>query len=75
MQEVFYHCHVIHRSSRPKVFSEKFGLQLTCNFIKQQALGQMFSGEFCEIFKNIYFYRTLLVAVSGYKECDVNKGN
>ena len=55
MREVFYHYHVIHRSSRPEVFCKQFGVQLAYNFIKKQTLGQMFSGEFCEIFKNTYF--------------------
>ena len=40
---------------------------LTCNFIKKEALGQVFSCEFCEIFKNSFFYRTPLVAASGFK--------
>ena len=33
-------------------------------FIKKETLAQMFYCEFCEIFKNIFFYRTPLVAVS-----------
>ena len=32
---------------------------------KKEALAQVFTCEFCEIFKNIYFYRTRLVAASG----------
>ena len=35
-----------------------------CNFIKKEALAQVFSCEFCEIFKNTYFYRTPPVAAS-----------
>ena len=31
---------------------------------KKKALAQVFSCEFCEIYKNIYFYRTHLVAAS-----------
>ena len=40
-----------------------------CNFIKKEALAQVFSCEFYEIPRNNY--RTLLVAVSGYNmsEC------
>ena len=38
-----------------------------CNFIKKEALTQVFSCEFCKIFKNTYFYRTPLVATS---ECN-----
>ena len=30
--------------------------------LKKRLLAQLFSCEFCEIFKNIYFYRTPLVA-------------
>ena len=29
----------------------------TCNFIKKETLAQVFSCEFCQIFKNNYFYR------------------
>ena len=35
-----------------------------CNFIKKETLAQMFSCEFCEIFKNTFSYRTPLVAAS-----------
>ena len=35
-----------------------------CNFIKKEALTQVFSYEFCKIFKNIFFYRTPPVAAS-----------
>ena len=34
------------------------------NFIKKEALVQFFSCEFCEIFKNNYFYKTPMVAAS-----------
>ena len=33
-----------------------------CNFIKEETLAQVFSCEFCEISKNIFFYGTPLVA-------------
>ena len=36
-----------------------------CNFIKKEALAQVFSCEFCKIYKNIFYYRTPLVAASG----------
>ena len=36
-----------------------------CNFIKNEALAQVLSCEFCEIYKNTFYYRTPLVAVSG----------
>ena len=35
-----------------------------CNFIKKETLVQVFSYEICEIFKNIFFYRTPPVAAS-----------
>ena len=35
-----------------------------CNFIKKQTLKQVFSCEFCEIFKNTLLYRIPLVATS-----------
>ena len=35
-----------------------------CNFIKKETLAQVFFCEFCEICKNIFFYRTPLVAAS-----------
>ena len=33
--------------------------------VKKETLAQMFSCEFCEIFKNNYFYRTPPVLASG----------
>ena len=36
-----------------------------CNFIKKETLAQVFSCEFCQIFKNTSFYRTLM-AVSAF---------
>ena len=39
-----------------------------CNFIKKEALAQVFSCEFCEIYKNTFYYRyyrTHLVTASG----------
>ena len=36
-----------------------------CNFIKKEVLAQVLSNEFCEIFKNTFFYRTPPVATSG----------
>ena len=36
----------------------------SCNFIKKETLGQVFSCEFCDISKNTFFYRTSLVAAS-----------
>ena len=39
-------------------------LNKVCNFIKKETLGQVFSCEFCEIFKNTFLYREPLGAVS-----------
>ena len=39
-----------------------------CNFIKKETLTQVFSCEFCEIFKNNFFYRAPLVAASDYNK-------
>ena len=35
-----------------------------CNFIKKETLKQVFSCDFCEIFKNTFWYRIPLVATS-----------
>ena len=37
----------------------------TCNFINKENLAQVFSSEFCEIFKNIFLYGTPPLAASG----------
>ena len=37
---------------------------LACSFIKKETLAQVFSCEFCEIFKNNFFQRTRPVAAS-----------
>ena len=51
------------RSSRPEVFCNKAVLK---NFtkLKKETLAQVFSFEFCEIFKKTYSYRTHLVVTS-----------
>ena len=36
-----------------------------CNFIKKESLAQVFSCEFCEIYKNSFDSRTPLVTASG----------
>ena len=48
------------------IFSE------VCNFIKIEDLGQVFSCEFCEIFKNSFSYRTLSVAASVFTNNKTN---
>ena len=64
------------RSSRPEVFYEKVFLKISQNlqentcariFINKETLAQVFSYEFCEIFKNTFFYRTLPVDASDRK--------
>ena len=37
------------------------------NFINKETVAQVFSSEFCEIFKNTFSYRTILVAASENK--------
>ena len=51
----------IARNSRPKVFCKKW---CACNFIKKEALTQVFSCEFCKISTNTSSYRTTVVAAS-----------
>ena len=45
-------------SSRPATLLK----ERLCNFSKKETLAQMFFCEFCEIFKNTYFYRTTPMA-------------
>ena len=52
------------------LFNNVVGLQ-DCNFIKKEIPTQVFSCEFCEIFKNTFFYRTPLVASSAIREREV----
>ena len=72
------------RSSRPEVFCKKVFLKISQNsqentcarvsFFNKETLEQMFSCEFCDIFKSIYFYRTPLVAAyeSGLKPLTIS---
>ena len=41
-------------------------LQAACNFIKKETLPQVFSCEFCEMFKNNFFIENLGVTASDY---------
>ena len=43
----------------------------SCNFIKKETLAQMFSCEFCEIFKNTFFTEHLWTTAS---ECFMKLG-
>ena len=48
------------------LFLIKLQALIAGNFIKKEALAQVFSSEFCEISKNTFFHRTPLVAASDY---------
>ena len=62
------------RSSRPKMFFKKCVFENFAKFTRKHLfflkkkrfwyMAQVFSWEFCEIFKNTLFYRTLLLAAS-----------
>ena len=49
-----------HKCSMKKGVLRSFRPQ-ACNFIKKETLAQVFSCEFCEISKNTFHHRTLLV--------------
>ena len=67
-------CYWTDRRSRPEVFSKKGVLRnftkftvpksQACNFIKIEALAQLFSSELCEISKITFYYRAHPVAAS-----------
>ena len=58
------------------IYSIQLDCVKACNFIKKESLAQVFSCEFCEISKNIFFYRTPLVAASEQKVMNlINKNN
>ena len=46
-----------------------------CNFIKKETLVQVFSCEFCEISKNIFFHRTPPVAASSLSKYGSQKNS
>ena len=51
--------HSIIPTQSKKMFFDVFrGCRFGCNFTKKEAPPQIFSSELCEIFKNIFFYRT-----------------
>ena len=50
------------------VFVEILENSQESNFIKKEAVAQVFSCKFYEIFKNTFYYRTPLVAASVKKE-------
>ena len=49
---------------RQSLFFNKIAGLIACKFVKKETLAQVVSCEFCEIAKNIFFYRTPLVAAS-----------
>ena len=56
----------IHRKAPvPESLLNKVAAQ-ACNFTKKETLAQVFCCEFCEISKSAFFYRTPLVAASGF---------
>ena len=51
-----------------KTFAKFIGKHLChCNFIKKETLAQVFFCEFCNIFKNTFFYKTTPVAAPGLR--------
>ena len=46
----------------------KFTGKHLCNFINKETPTQVFSCEFCEIFKNTVFHRTLPLDATGFFE-------
>ena len=54
-------CKNVQENTCARIF---FNLVAGLNFIKKETLAQMFSYEFCEIFKNQFFYKTPLVVAS-----------
>ena len=46
-----------------------------CNFIKNEALTQVFSCEFCKIFKTTFLYRTPPVAAFDLLKLELKFGN
>ena len=48
----------------PVPFLIKLQASFSINYIEKETLVQVFSSDFCEIFKNIFFYRTPPVAAS-----------
>ena len=67
--EHFWKFHKIHRKTpvaKSLFFLCYFFRSEACNVIKKETWIQVFSSEFCEISKNIFFCRTLLVAAFVY---------
>ena len=60
-KEKLYFAATDFESSRPEVFCKKI---VACIFINKETLAQLFSCEFCEIYRNTVSYRTPLLASS-----------
>ena len=71
MKKVFLEIHKIHKKHLCKSLLFDL-LNFLINFIKKETLAQVFSGEFCEIFKNTLFHRTPLVAATVLQQ-DIDK--
>ena len=56
--------HIEEQKQPPEVFFFNKVAGLACNFIKKKTLTQVFSCEFCEISKNIYFTEHLRTTAS-----------
>ena len=63
-QEVFYKKDVLWNFAKFRVNDRARVLEAAWNFIKKEALAQVFSSEFWEISKNTFSYRTPPVAAS-----------
>ena len=48
-----------------------FNNPMACNFIKKEALAQLFSREFCKTFKNIFFTEHRMTASEHFKLIDI----
>ena len=77
---------ILYRSSHRKCSIKKVFLKIShnsqennlarvCNFIKKEALGQVFSCEFCRIFKNTFFKEHLRATASVYNTFAFEPGN
>ena len=58
------------KNLRQNLFYNKSCRPEPCNLINKETLARVFSCEYCEIFKNTFFYRTPSVAASASK-CSV----
>ena len=66
----FRDCYILHKKKAVvrRCYVKKVFLK-----ISKETLGEVFSCEFCEIFKNTFFYRTPLVAASEKAQSMITK--